>query len=205
MCIADSEQELVSTLPPLDAFQAVAMGPGAGTDAQTAQVLKVLIQQAKSPLLLDADAINILAENRTWCDFLPPHSILTPHAGEFDRLAGKSSSDVERFHKAVHFAKRFQLVIVLKSAHTSVISPAGSCWFNTTGNPGMATAGSGDALTGMMLGFLVQGFSPINSALAAVYLHGLAGDMAARRKTYRGLIAGDIVEMLPAALRFIQS
>ncbi len=199
MVVSGRGEFFAEELPKLDKYNAVAIGPGLGTHTSAARVLKLLIQEAGFPLVLDADAINILAENKTWCDFLPKYSIITPHPGEFDRLAGKSHSDVERFNKALNFSARFQLIILLKGAYTAVIAPDGNCWFNATGNPGMASGGSGDVLTGHILGLLASGYSPLQSTLLGVYLHGSAGDLACSRRGHEGLIAGDIVEMIPKA------
>jgi ADP-dependent NAD(P)H-hydrate dehydratase / NAD(P)H-hydrate epimerase len=204
MAVSGRGEFLTDELPKLDKYNTVAIGPGLGTHTDTARVLKSLIQQAGFPLVLDADAINILAENKTWCDFLPKYTIITPHPGEFDRLAGKSYSDVERFNKALNFSARFQLIIVLKGAYTAIIAPDGNCWFNTTGNPGMASGGSGDVLTGHILGLLASGYSPLQSALLGVYLHGSAGDLACSKRGNEGLIAGDIADMIPKAFMRLQ-
>ncbi len=201
MCVADDHPHIISSVADIEKFNAVAVGPGIGTDEQTARALKVLIQNTSVPMLLDADALNILSENLTWCGFLPKGSIFTPHPGEFDRLAGKTTDDHDRFEKAVELAHRFQVYVVLKGAYTAIVCPDGRCFFNSTGNPGMATGGSGDVLTGMILGFLAQNYSPLHSCIMAVYIHGRAGDLAANRKGYEGLIAGDIIEMIPKAIK----
>ncbi len=201
MCLEDGDREKLTTLPPLDPYNAVGIGPGIGTDAQTARTLKLLIQQSAGPLVLDADALNILADNPTWCGFLPSGCVITPHPGEFDRLAGKAGSDYQRLLNACDFARRFGLIVVLKGAHTAIISPEGPVYFNSTGNPGMATGGSGDALTGMILGWIAQGYAPLPACLMGVFLHGLAGDMAAAGKGQEGLLAGDLLDMIPRAQR----
>ena len=153
------------------------------------------------PLVLDADALNILSENPTWLSFLPGGSVLTPHPREFARLVGKFADDYERLEIARAFALKYQVYLVLKGAHTAIISPDGRIFFNSTGNPGMATAGSGDVLTGIILGWMAQGYTPLQSALAGVYIHGLAGDMAASRQGPESLIASDIVAHLPKAIK----
>lgn len=201
MCMPSGNNSVVEGLPSLDSFHAIGIGPGIGTSQETSRALKLLLQQSSLPLVLDADALNILAENMTWCGFLPSGSVLTPHPGEFDRLGGKSSSGYERLMKARDFAHRFQVNLVLKGSFTAVISPTAKVYFNPTGNPGMASGGSGDALTGMLLAWMAQGYDPLQSSLAAVYTHGLAGDLAAKGKGFEGLIATDLVEMIPAAIR----
>ncbi|MFO7978379.1 MAG: NAD(P)H-hydrate dehydratase [Bacteroidales bacterium] len=201
MYIPDEDENMVTAAPDVSRYNAMAAGPGLGTDPQTQKALKLFIQQSSVPLVLDADALNILAENKTWLAFLPPSSILTPHPGEFTRLVGKAADGHQRLQMAREFAFRYQVVMVLKGAYTVVVSPSGNCFFNPTGNPGMATGGSGDVLTGMILGWLAQGYSPLESAMAAVYTHGLAGDLAAGRRGFEGLIAGDIVDQIPKAIK----
>ncbi len=201
MCVPDEQPHFISEVADLEGYNVIGTGPGLNTHDQTARALKLLIQNTSVPMVLDADALNILADNLTWCGFLPKGSVFTPHPGEFDRLAGKSANEHDRFEKAVELAHRFQVHIVLKGAHTMVVSPDGRCFFNSTGNPGMATGGSGDVLTGMIMGWLAQNYSPLHSCLMAVYLHGRAGDLAANRKGYEGLTAGDIIEQIPKAIK----
>jgi hydroxyethylthiazole kinase-like uncharacterized protein yjeF len=137
---------------------------------------------------------------------LPGNTILTPHPKEFDRLVGQSGqvTGYERHLQQIEFARKHGLIVVLKGAHSSIAIPDGSCWFNTTGNPGMATAGSGDVLTGIILSLLGQGYSPADSALLGVYLHGLAGDLAAEASSEESLIAGDIIESLGYAFQYLK-
>ncbi len=201
MCVPDEQPHFISEVADLEGYNVIGTGPGLNTHDQTARALKLLIQNTSVPMVLDADALNILADNLTWCGFLPKGSVFTPHPGEFDRLAGKSANEHDRFEKAIELAHRFQVHIVLKGAHTMVVSPDGRCFFNSTGNPGMASGGSGDVLTGMIMGWLAQNYSPLHSCLMAVYLHGRAGDLAANRKGYEGLTAGDIIEQIPKAIK----
>lgn len=201
MCIPDEHPQFISEVADLEGFNVVGVGPGLGTHEQTARALKLLIQNTTVPMLIDADALNILSENPTWCGFLPKGSVFTPHPGEFDRIAGKTTDDFDRLEKAIELAHRFQVHIVLKGAHTVVVCPDGRCFFNSTGNPGMATGGSGDVLTGMILGWLAQNYSTLNSCLLGVYLHGRAGDLAAARKGHEGLTAGDIIDQIPKAIK----
>lgn len=199
MTIIDDDPEIQANVPKLDDFDVIAVGPGIGKAEQTQKMLKILIQESSKPMVLDADALNILSENPTWLSFLPSNSILTPHPGEFDRLAGKSNNHLERLEKARSFAKKHSVYLVLKGGITAVCTPQGKIWFNSTGNPGMATAGSGDTLTGIIAGILGLGFRPVDAARLAVYLHGLAGDIAAQRLGEEAMIASDITDCLPDA------
>lgn len=201
MVMGSAEQDYISGLPDISRYTAIAAGPGLGMQKATANMLKLLIQNSPRPLVLDADALNILSENPTWLAFLPKGSILTPHPGEWERLAGKSLSGYEQLQRARDFAFRYQIYIVLKGAHTAIVTPERQCYFNSTGNPGMATAGSGDVLTGTILGLLTRGYSPLISAIMGVYIHGLAGDLAARNRGMESLIAGDLLEYLPKSFR----
>jgi ADP-dependent NAD(P)H-hydrate dehydratase / NAD(P)H-hydrate epimerase len=180
-------------------FNVIAVGPGIGQEKDTANALKLLIQNSTVPLILDADAINLLGENKTWIPFLPKGSILTPHPKEFERLAGKTSDHFERNRVQREFSMKHGVYIILKGAHTVISSPDGSCYFNSTGNPGMATGGSGDVLTGILAGLKAQGYSSLETCLIGTYIHGLAGDFAESEKGQEALIAGDIVENLGKA------
>jgi ADP-dependent NAD(P)H-hydrate dehydratase / NAD(P)H-hydrate epimerase len=187
-------EDICTQLPALDAFSAIAAGPGLGTGPETTKMLKHLIQEAHIPLLLDADALNILADNRTWLAFLPKGTVLTPHPGEFARLAGKTSNSFDRLELLREMSIKYSLNIVLKGAYTVVCSPLGNCYFNPSGNAGMATGGSGDALTGLIAGLLAQGYNATEACIIGVYLHGRAGDIAAEHLGYEALAAGDIIE-----------
>ena len=195
----DEDENECTQLPNLDTFSALAVGPGLGTGKQAANMLKLLIQQANKPLLLDADALNILSENPTWLAFLPKGTVLTPHPGEFARLAGKTSNGFDRLESLMAFCVKYSLNVVLKGANTVTCSPLGNFYFNPTGNPGMATGGSGDVLTGLLAGLLAQGYNPTEACILAVYIHGLAGDLAFEQTGYEALTAGDIIENLGKA------
>lgn len=186
-------------------FSAIGIGPGIGTGEETAGLLKRLVQDAAAPLVLDADALNILSENRTWLAFLPKGTLLTPHPKEFDRLTDKSNNGYERLAKARAFAVRFRCVLVLKGAHTATCSPDGTVYFNPTGNPGLAKGGSGDALTGILTGLLAQGLEPVSAAVLGVYVHGLAGDLAAEELGMDGMTPSDLIGHLPLAWRRIRA
>jgi ADP-dependent NAD(P)H-hydrate dehydratase / NAD(P)H-hydrate epimerase len=197
MFIKDPAASELSELPKLGSYSAVGVGPGIGTSEATARLLKMLIQQAPCPLVLDADALNILAENRTWLSFLPAGSILTPHPKEFDRLTDKSTSTYERLIKARDFSRRHGIVLVLKGARTAICSPSGRVFFNSTGNAGMAKGGRGDALTGIITALRAQELDPMSAAILGVYAHGAAGDVAAAELGQDGMLPTDLIERLP--------
>ncbi len=203
MCISDIDPTIITNLANVSAYNAIAVGPGIGTNPKTADALKHLIQATRQPIVFDADALNILAENPTWLSFVTPGSILTPHPKEFERLAGKCSDDFERLVMAKDFAVKYQVYVVLKGAYTAVCCPDRKTYFNPTGNPGMATAGSGDVLTGAILAWLCQGYTPLQSTLAGVFIHGLAGNIAAVRLGFNGMMASDIVFNTPKAIKRI--
>jgi len=204
MVSVDENANNISVLPVLMPYSAVAFGPGCGLHKSTAASLKLLIQETKVPLVIDADGLNILADNKTWLSFLPANTVLTPHPGEFKRLFGESKNDFDRLGKGVEAAMKFRCIIVLKGAYTAIISPNGQVFFNSSGNPGMAKGGSGDALTGLIAGLLARGIPALKAAIAGVFLHGLAGDFAAKYKTQEAMRAGDIIELLPQAWDTIQ-
>ena len=197
----DQSDILFSEPPDLSPYSAIGIGPGLGCKPNSSKGLKMLLERTKVPLVIDADGLNILSQHPEWYALLPEGCILTPHPKEFDRLAGESRSSYERHLKQLEFARKHKVVVVLKGAHTGIASPDGSYCFNTTGNPGMATGGSGDVLTGLLTGLLAQGLSSFNAALAGVYLHGLAGDLAAEASSEEALIAGDIILYLGEAFR----
>jgi len=199
MASVDSEKDFVSTVPDLSPFSAVAFGPGCGQNKATASALKLLIQNSKIPLVIDADGLNIIAENKTWLAFLPQNSILTPHPGEFKRLFGDYSDDFARLQGAMKAAVKFRCIIVLKGAYTAIASPTGQAIFNPTGNPGMAKGGSGDVLTGLLTGLLARGIPALQAAILGVFLHGLAGDYAARSLTQESMTSADLIDFLPKA------
>jgi NAD(P)H-hydrate epimerase len=194
MVSSDENDEIVTSLPDLTPYNSIGIGPGIGTDKATSKVLHNLLSVCETPLVIDADAINILGINKKWFSCLPAGSILTPHPKEFERIAGPTANSYDRLLTQISFSEKYNCVIVLKGAYTSVSLPDGKVYFNSTGNPGMATGGSGDVLTGMILSMLAQGYSPENAAITGVFLHGLAGDMAAEKSCYESIIASDIIE-----------
>ncbi|MFH1000502.1 MAG: NAD(P)H-hydrate dehydratase [Bacteroidota bacterium] len=199
MSSVDENENLYSKNPKLQQFNAIAIGPGLGTSKESQNAFKLLIQESAFPLVIDADALNMLSENKTWLSFLPKNSILTPHLKEFERLTGKAKNDFDRLDKQISFSKKYQVYIVLKGAHTSISTPDGKVFFNTSGNPGMATGGSGDVLTGILLGLKAQNYTSLHAAIFGVFLHGLAGDFAADNKGEASLMAGDIIDSISEA------
>lgn len=199
MVSVDDSEQFITSLPKLEKYNAIGIGPGIGTEKQTGNVIKLLIQNSTVPLVIDADAINIIAENKTWMSFLRKQSIFTPHPKEFERLVGKSSDNFERLQKQIDFAKKFSSYVILKGAHTCIACPDGEVFFNSTGNPGMATGGCGDVLTGILTGLSAQGYSLKETCILGVYIHGLAGDIAVEKKGLEALIAGDLIDNLGAA------
>jgi len=189
----DPDDHLFTTLPDLSVYSAIAVGPGIGTSDKSATALKILIQNSTLPILFDADAINLLSENKTWLGFIPRGSLFTPHPKEFERMAGKSSNDFDRNCIQREFSMKHQCYVVLKGAHTAITTPDGRCFFNSTGNPGMATGGTGDVLTGIIAGLMAQHYTATESCLLGVYLHGLSGDLAASEQGFEALIASDII------------
>jgi len=200
----DQSDILFSEPPDLSPYTAIGIGPGLGCKPNSGKGLKMVLDRAKVPLVIDADALNILSQHPEWYELLPERSILTPHPKEFDRLAGPSENSYQRHLKQIEFASKYRVVVVLKGAHTGIAAPDGSYWFNTTGNPGMATGGSGDVLTGLITGLLAQGADTLSAALAGVYLHGVAGDLAAEASSEESLIAGDINLYLGKAFRDVK-
>ena len=193
--------EAVST----DRFQAMGIGPGLGNNENSAITMIGQLRRAQCPIVIDADAINILATHKAWMQQLPAGCILTPHIGEFERLEGASSDSYDRLSKAIILADRQQAYIVLKGHNTAIVTPGGRIMFCPTGNSGMATAGSGDVLTGVITALLARGYAQADACLVGTYLHGLAGDIAAKKFGKESLIASDIIDALPEAFMRVMS
>ena len=197
----DREETTFSEAVDTEDFNAVGIGPGLGTSEQTAIAIISQLRRTQCPLVADADAINILASHRAWLQQLPKGIILTPHPKEFDRLEGNCTDSYERLMKARDLAQHLQAYILLKGHHTSLCLPDGHIIFNSTGNAGMATAGSGDVLTGIITGLLARGYKQEDACIIGMYLHGLAGDIAARELGQESVIASDIIQYLPYAFK----
>jgi ADP-dependent NAD(P)H-hydrate dehydratase / NAD(P)H-hydrate epimerase len=196
MCSIDDSDMCFTGLTNFDLYSAIGIGPAIGQNVKTQEGFHKLLGEINKPLVVDADAINILGLNPDWLKELPEGTILTPHPREFSRIAGESENSYDRIEKALSLTRNLKIFIVLKGAYTAIVCPDGEIWFNSTGNPGMATAGSGDVLTGVILGLLAQGYSTKDAALTGVYIHGLAGDLAKDKKGEISLIASDIIDFL---------
>ena len=184
----------------------LAIGPGLSRNPETRQFVRDLLKKSTLPLVIDADGLNALEGDLTPLDRCGPRAILTPHAGEFQRVFKEKLTDSKelRKNKASLIAKRFGSVVVLKGHPTVVSEPGGRIYTNPTGNPGMATAGTGDVLTGMIAALLGQGFSLWDSSRFSVYLHGLAGDFAAKKMGEASLVAGDLLDFIPMAIKNVR-
>jgi NAD(P)H-hydrate epimerase len=187
----------------LTKYEAIGIGPGIGTASETKMLLREIFDTYRHPVVLDADALNIMATQKDLLKMIPAGSILTPHPKEFERLFGESANDFDRIQLALQKAKEINVVIVLKGHHTFIATPDKKGFFNSTGNAGMATGGSGDVLTGILTGLLAQGYSSVETSILGVYLHGSAGDIAAEKLSMEAMVAGDIIENLGKA--FLQS
>jgi len=175
--------------------QAIGLGPGIGQELATQKAVFEFLRSNKVPLVMDADSLNILAENKTWFELIPENTILTPHPKELERLIGKWDSESEKFKKAIAFSEMYKIIIVMKGAPTFIINKK-EVFQNTTGNAALATAGSGDALTGIITSLLAQGYSPDQAAKLGVYIHGLTADIALPVTGYHSFTASDIIEYL---------
>lgn len=199
MVIADPEPEYWSKVPEIDPYQAIGIGCGLGQNIRTVQSLEACLRATTAPMVLDADALNIISQDLDLLALLPQKSILTPHPKEFERLFGSSDNDFARLALLQSKAREYQQIILLKGAHTIVALPDGHCYFNNTGNPGMATGGSGDALTGILTSLLAQGYPPSDAAIVGVYLHGKAADLAVVEIGENALLPSDLIKNIGKA------
>lgn len=199
----DRHENFITDMSVHHNHQAVAVGPGLGVNDKTIDALETLFKNHKNPLVIDADALNCIARRPHLLTILPIHSIITPHIGEFDRLFGEHVSNEARLKKAIEMAKFYNIIIVLKGHYTATVRPTGRVYFNSNGNPGMATAGSGDVLTGVIASFMAQGFRPEQAATLGVFIHGMAGDIAKEKWGEYGLLASDIANACALALKKI--
>ena len=202
MIDTDADEKINTTVTTeLNKYDCIGIGPGLGTAYATATLIRNVLSTYRKPLVLDADALNILSAHKEWLVQLPSHSILTPHPREFERLFGQSENDFARIELAKQKAKELRQVIVLKGHHTFIATPDEKYFFNSTGNPGMATGGTGDVLTGIVAALLAQKYSSADAAVLGVYLHGLAGDVAAKKISEPSLIASDVIDHLSDAFK----
>ena len=200
---ADKNDIITTDIAMTHRYNTVALGPGMGTNDMTVDAIDRFLKNRNLPCVLDADALNCIASRPMLFESIPQKSILTPHAAEFERIFGKFDTEEERLKKAIEIAKSHKLIIVLKAHHTMVVDTTGKVYINTTGNAGMATAGSGDVLTGIISSLLAQGYSPQFSAIMGVYIHGEAGNLAEKVHGSYGMIASDIVDHIGRAIKEI--
>nr|WP_255724188.1 NAD(P)H-hydrate dehydratase [Terrimonas ginsenosidimutans] len=204
MVSTDVDKAISTTIETdLSMYKALGIGPGLGTASETRALLREVLTQYDRSVVMDADALNCVAKEPELLALIPAGSILTPHPKEFQRLFGDTSNEFDRIDLASQKAKELDLIIVLKGHHTLIALPDGRRFFNSTGNAGMATGGSGDVLTGILTGLLAQGYPGDDAAILGVYLHGLAGDLAAEKLSMEAMIAGDIIRFLGQAYKSI--
>lgn len=196
-----NEETIFAEAVDTDDFDALGIGPGLGQSEQTAIALISQLRRTQCPIVVDADALNILANHRAWMQQLPQGIIMTPHPKELDRLEGHSADSYERLNKARNLAQRIKGYIVLKGRYTAICLPNGHILFNPTGNAGMATAGSGDVLTGIITGLLARGYKQQEACMVGVYLHGLAGDLAAAELGEESVVASDLISYMGRAFK----
>lgn len=203
MALVDESPEEFTTAPDVSKFDVIGVGPGMGTAEETKRAFSKVLRNTDKPMVLDADALNLLAKYPELLKELPDKAILTPHPKEFERLVGKWEHDYERLEKQQQFCKEHGVVLVLKGPHTSIASPEGTVYFNSTGNPALATGGTGDVLTGVLAAMLGQGYQTFDAAVLGVFLHGLAADLAAQELGQEAVIASDLIDYLPRAYKKI--
>lgn len=204
MVVTDVQEKYISKIEFGFMPNAIGIGPGIGQELETQNALHEFLTNHKTPLVIDADALNILSQNLAWISLLPTNTILTPHPKELERLIGKWNSTTEKFEKTVAFAKAHRLIIVMKGAPTFIID--GELIFeNSTGNAALATAGTGDVLTGMITSLLAQSYKPIDAAILGVYLHGYTADIALPEKGYQSFIASDVIANIGKAFLSLEN
>lgn len=201
MCQVDKDYQSLSTVFDVHQFSTIGIGCGIGKSKKTIRVLGKILELVKRPIVLDADGLNILSQNKKWWSKIPEGSVLTPHPKEFERWVGKSENEFERLEKLRGLSKEIKSIIVLKGAHTAIADPSGEIYFNTTGNPGMAKGGSGDILTGILTGLMASGYTTLEAAKIGVWVHGFAGDLAAKEWGEIGMVSGDIIQFIPQAFK----
>ncbi len=202
MLSLDEDRSLFTKISDVSNFQVVGIGPGLGREQETQKALHLLIRECNSPMVMDADALNILSMHPEWWEYLPEGSVITPHELEFQRLIGRNWQDTEeRDTLAAQFSKSKKVVVILKEPQTRVFCPNGSAYINTTGNAGLAKAGNGDVLTGIVTSFLAQGYTAEEASLLAVYIHGASADRAVEHVSKTSLLASDVIQQIGIVLR----
>jgi hydroxyethylthiazole kinase-like uncharacterized protein yjeF len=200
----DPSADHLSEIEKPERYDAIGFGPGVGLHEDTQTVLKKLLQYYTGKMIIDADGLNILSENKTWLNFLPAGTILTPHPKEFERLTEKHENDFERLRALKHFSLKYSCIVVLKGAHSAIALPDGSVFFNSSGNAGLAKGGTGDGLTGIILGLLSRGYSAPQSALMGTFIHGYAADLCIKKKSMESILISDVIGQLPKAFKNLE-
>ncbi len=199
MVMTDKENEMLSSYPKDFEADVVCFGMGVGTASKTKEALESLLNSANSPVVIDADGLNILSKHKQLLELLPENSVLTPHPGELKRLIGDWKDDFEKLELVKNFSAKYKVIVVVKGSHTFTVS-SGNVYVNNSGNPGMATAGSGDVLSGVITSLIGQSYEPLHAAVLGVFIHGRSGDIAASKLGYEGILAGDIARNIGKAI-----
>ena len=203
MIIIDNEMDAISSFPPLDPYSVVGIGPGIGTSKITTNMLEDFFKNVNVPVVIDADAINIIASNKEILNFVPENSVLTPHPKEFKRLVGDYVDSFKRIELQKELSKKYKVNILVKGAYSTMTNSSGELFINSTGNPGMATGGSGDVLTGIITGLIGRGYSPFDAMIIGVFIHGYAGDISKGELGEESLMASDLIDNLPKSFKKI--
>jgi hydroxyethylthiazole kinase-like uncharacterized protein yjeF len=204
MTSEDAHSDLISDIEQPEKYDAIGFGPGVGIHEDTQLVLKKLLHYYSGKLIIDADGLNILSENKTWLSFLPNGTILTPHPKEFERLTEKYQNDFERLEALKQFSLKHNCIVILKGAHSAIAMPDGNVFFNSSGNSGLAKAGSGDCLTGIILGLLARGYNAPQAALIGTFIHGYTADLCLKKKSMESMLASDVIAQLPKAFKKLE-
>lgn len=202
MVVTDDNEKILSDFPAGLNIDTIGFGMGAGTEKEVVHAFEKLLKSVSKPILIDADGINILSENKSLLDLLPENSVLTPHPGELQRLIGEWDDDFDKLKKAKDFTKKNKVILVIKGSHTFIVKKE-ELYINNSGNAGMATAGSGDVLSGVITSLIGQQYDPLAAAILGVYLHGVSGDLTASENGYEGVIAGDIAKNIGKAFKYL--
>jgi hydroxyethylthiazole kinase-like uncharacterized protein yjeF len=205
MVVIDETEQMYCQKNELEKFSVIGIGPGIGQKKSMQDAIHLLVKNTNTPMVLDADALNIISKHKEWLDEIPANSILTPHPKEFDRLTQKHETNYERIKSAQTLAKKHSLIIVLKGAYTAVVNTNGHIFFNDTGNPAMAKGGSGDVLTGILLSLVSSGYTPFEAARIGVYIHGLSADIGLKKQSIESLTATEIINHLGEAYNIIRN
>lgn len=204
MVIIDETEQIFCTKEALQPYNCIGIGPGIGKKRSMRDALTIVLKNTENPMVLDADALNIISEQPELLEYIPPFSIITPHPKEFDRLTNNHITNYERLQTAREFSKKHKLIVVLKGANTAVITPDTNTHFNASGNPGLAKGGSGDTLTGIILGLLASKYSPKDAAILGVFIHGLAADIAVEFESEESLTASHVINHIGRAFNQIR-